>query len=66
VTERPCYKLILRPELGDVPEINRLRSLLKALLRGYRLRCLSVEEIKPEAIGGAMAGSTVDDAAGNE
>jgi hypothetical protein len=49
VKGRPVYRLTLRPEPGDVPEMARLRRLLKALLRGYGLRCLSIEEVKPEA-----------------
>jgi hypothetical protein len=32
----------------DVPQLVRLRRLLKVLLRGYRFRCRRIEELKPE------------------
>jgi hypothetical protein len=51
IEHRPTYLLKLRPEPGPVPEINRLRRCLKALLRCYGLVCLSVEEVAAAARG---------------
>jgi hypothetical protein len=49
-TTRPTYRLTLQPEPGPVPELQRLKRCLKALLRCYGLRCLAVEqvELRPE------------------
>jgi hypothetical protein len=44
LTDRPVYRLDLRPEPG-VDGILALRRALKALLRSYGLRCLSIEEV---------------------
>ena len=43
----PIFTLRLSPEPGTEP-IPALRQLLKALLRRYRLRCLSITEERPE------------------
>ncbi len=39
------FRLILVPLAGDPPPLVRLRSALKALLRAYRLRCETVEQL---------------------
>lgn len=39
--ERPVFKLLVRAE-PRVDEIRALRWLLKTMLRGYGIRCLSV------------------------
>jgi hypothetical protein len=45
---RPTYLIRLRPEPG-VDAIHALRRALKILLRGFGMRCLSIDE---EKIGG--------------
>lgn len=45
--ERPMFKLVIRAE-PRVDEIRALRHLLKAMLRGYGLRCLSVAQVNQE------------------
>jgi hypothetical protein len=47
-TARPTYRLEFRPERQPVPEINRLRSLLKALLRRFGFRAVAVVQL-PQA-----------------
>ena len=49
MTDRTTYHLVLRAEKSDVEPIYRLRRLLKYALRGCGLRCVSVEEVKPDA-----------------
>lgn len=44
-TTGPRYRLELRPLASDVPAAVRLRRFLKSALRGYQLRCTSVEEV---------------------
>ncbi len=48
--EQPIYIITVTPtpdpDLKRTPEM-RLRAALKALLRGYSLRCLSVTEQQP-------------------
>jgi hypothetical protein len=45
MSDRPVSQLTLTPEPGLVLEIDRLRRVLKALLRVYGLRCLAVREV---------------------
>jgi hypothetical protein len=56
--DRPRYLLELTPEPGPVPEINRLRRVLKALLRCSGLRCVRVEEVTATAAATGPASST--------
>lgn len=48
--DRPTYCLTLRPEpdSSDPDGVRRLRALLKAALRSYRLRCLDCRPIGDE------------------
>ncbi len=50
MNEQPVYIITVTPtpdpDLKRTPEM-RLRAALKALLRGYSLRCISVAEQKP-------------------
>jgi hypothetical protein len=39
--ERPVYRLLVQAE-PRVDEVRALRSLLKTMLRGYGLRCVSI------------------------
>ena len=42
---RPLYRLMLRPEPG-VPDPDRaLRQLLKLMLRRFKLKCISIEQV---------------------
>lgn len=41
-SERPTFNLLVRAEPG-VDETRALRHLLKAMLRGYGVRCLSIK-----------------------
>ncbi len=41
------YTLTIESTPDNVPAINRLRRLLKALIRAYGFRCLEVVEVKP-------------------
>jgi hypothetical protein len=43
-SERPTYRLVLRPEPGVAAPDRALRHALKVLLRRFRLRCISAEE----------------------
>ena len=43
------YRLILRPLPGSVLAVIRLRRVLKAFLRGYGFRCVSIEEVPRKA-----------------
>lgn len=44
-------RLTVRALKSDVPAINRLRSLLKTMLRAYEFRCENVEDVpKPKNI----------------
>jgi hypothetical protein len=60
VTARPAYRLTLRAPPDGVPDGVKLRRLLKALLRRFGLRCLSVEEVP--AVAPAPAKGCVGDA----
>jgi hypothetical protein len=42
--DRPTFVVTLRPEPGIDP-IRALRRLLKVLLRGYGMKCTSVDQI---------------------
>lgn len=42
-------RLTVRALKSDVPAINRLRSLLKTMLRAYEFRVESVEDVLPKA-----------------
>jgi hypothetical protein len=44
----PHYRLTLEPARSNVPIAQRLRALLKYVLRACNLRCLVVEELPPE------------------
>jgi hypothetical protein len=61
-TARERFALILEalPD-GGVPAVVRLRRFLKAALRGYALRCVSVVEVareKPADVESAPRGGT--------
>jgi hypothetical protein len=45
-SERPLYRLTLRPERGVDAE-RALRRLLKIALRTFGLRCVAIEEVQP-------------------
>ena len=57
--DQPVYRLTLTPTGSGPPPIIRLRSLLKAALRGYRLRCTSAVEVKSS--GPVSLGDCIDD-----
>lgn len=59
---RPTYLLTLRPEWdGTDPDgIRRLRALLKAALRSYRLRCLDCRPIGDEGDKGTAGASDAE------
>jgi hypothetical protein len=44
-SERPVYRLLLRPEPGCDGD-RALRQALKALLRRFKLRCVAVEQVR--------------------
>jgi hypothetical protein len=46
VTDRPIYRLELRPEPGCINPAYALRQLLKRALRDYGLRCISAVRIR--------------------
>jgi hypothetical protein len=46
--KKPRYSIVFAASPDAVPEINRLRRLLKALLRGYGFRAINVEELPVE------------------
>jgi hypothetical protein len=51
---KPRFTLVIESVPHEVPVVNRLRRLLKAMLRGYGLRCVAIQEIEPtEPIGRA-------------
>ncbi len=41
------YHVILRPLPDTVPGVVRLRRFLKTALRGFGLRCVTVDEVPP-------------------
>ncbi len=45
MSDQPDYCLVLRPLRHDAPPVVRLRRVLKALLRTYAFRCVSVGEV---------------------
>jgi hypothetical protein len=45
VRSRRTYRLILEAELQSIPEIVRLRSLIKLALRSFGFHCIRLEEI---------------------
>lgn len=45
--DRPIFVLRLRPLPGSVPTLQRLKRCLKALLRAFRLECVSITEEQP-------------------
>ncbi len=47
-SDRERYRIELEPTPGETPTIHRIRRLLKACLRAYGLRCVRVEQLKPE------------------
>ncbi len=49
IRSRPTYRITLEAELRSVPEMVRLRRLLKTALRSLGFRCLRVEEITANA-----------------
>jgi hypothetical protein len=44
-TDRPTYRLLLRPEPGTPWELVRLRLILKRLLRPFGFRCLEAVQL---------------------
>jgi len=56
------FEIVLDAQASDVPPACRLRGLLKAALRTWGLRCLSVRDVTPtlpplhHADGGASTG----------
>jgi hypothetical protein len=54
--DRARFELVIRDagKPGDAPTINRLRRLLKSMLRAYGLRCVTIREIgmvnRPEKV----------------
>jgi hypothetical protein len=44
-TVRPTYRITFTPTAGPAPPVVRLRRLLKAMLRCYGFRAVSVEEL---------------------
>lgn len=44
---RTSYRIELRPEPTCTDPIRSLRKALKLLLRTFRLRCTSIEEVRP-------------------
>jgi hypothetical protein len=46
---QPDFLIRLRPTAADRVVIHDLRRLLKALLRGFRLRCVSAVEVPRQA-----------------
>lgn len=57
VRSRPTYRIVLEAELQAVPEIVRLRQLLKLGLRSFGFRCVDVQEL-PEPPAASKA--TID------
>jgi hypothetical protein len=51
-TARPTYRLDFCPEPAPVPEINRLRSMLKALLRRFGFRAIAIVQLPQGGIAG--------------
>lgn len=49
---RPRFQLLIESLPSDVPTVNRLRRLLKAMLRGYSMRCIECKEVKAEDAAG--------------
>jgi hypothetical protein len=49
-SERPTFRLLLRPEPRTDAE-RALRALLKLALRRFGLRCVSIEKVPPQARG---------------
>jgi hypothetical protein len=49
VKQPPRYRLdlVALPDPEGVPPANRLRRLLKALLRGWGFRCIRAVEVRP-------------------
>jgi hypothetical protein len=64
VPDPPRYRLEFVAGPSDVPPVHRLRSLLKAAWRSWRLRCVRCEEIAPGEEVPAMTGFTDGPAAG--
>jgi hypothetical protein len=46
------FELVIESEPSDVPAILRLRQFLKAALRQYRLRCVSIKPATVQAVVG--------------
>jgi hypothetical protein len=42
----PTYRLTLRALPCEVPAVQRLRAVLKRLLRTFKFRCVDVQELK--------------------
>lgn len=60
----PKFQLVLTPTPGGVEPILRLRRALKALLRSYGLRCVSVQTL-PDPLANA-AGCVTKAAKGSQ
>jgi hypothetical protein len=41
------FEIVLAAQAGEVPPAGRLKGLLKAALRAWGLRCLSVRDVTP-------------------
>lgn len=52
--EQPDYRLVLRPLRREEPPVIRLRRLLKTALRAFGLKCVSVEEVRPDGPGRSL------------
>jgi hypothetical protein len=60
-TDEPDFLIRLRPCPDAVPAVTRLKRLLKMARRGYGLRCIEAQEVKPD--GEAVNVEVHDDAA---
>jgi hypothetical protein len=62
---KPTFKLVIealpRPDGRDADGIGRLRAILKALLRGYRFRCVTAERVAPATEGAQPAALPADE-----
>jgi hypothetical protein len=51
--DRDRFELVIQDagKPGDAPTVARVRRLLKCMLRGYRLKCVSIREVKADPAG---------------
>lgn len=53
------WVLVLKPLPSDIPAEVRMKRLLKCLLRGYQMRCVSVSaHVPPNSTTSTSGGST--------